>query len=91
MEPKKYRSIPTVVEAMRFTEEDAPDVVAWANGKVDYTEPADREDDAIGGVFDDLHSSWISVYPGQWIIKGTKGEFYPCDPEVFAQKYEEVQ
>jgi hypothetical protein len=25
-----------------------------------------------------------------WIIKGVKGEFYPCKPDIFAQTYEEV-
>lgn len=25
---------------------------------------------------------------GDWIIKGTRGEFYPCKPDVFATKYE---
>lgn len=40
---------------------------------------------------------WIStlegghiVCPGDWIITGTKGENYPCKPDVFAMKYEEV-
>lgn len=28
------------------------------------------------------------VCPGDWIIKGVKGEFYPCKPDVFAQTYE---
>lgn len=28
--------------------------------------------------------------PGDWIIKGTRGEFYPCKPDVFALKYEAV-
>lgn len=26
--------------------------------------------------------------PGDWIIKGVKGEFYPCKPEIFAATYE---
>lgn len=26
--------------------------------------------------------------PGDWIIKGVKGEFYPCKPDVFAAVYE---
>lgn len=25
---------------------------------------------------------------GDWIIKGVKGEFYPCKPDVFAATYE---
>lgn len=28
--------------------------------------------------------------PGWWIIKGTKGEFYPCRGDVFEEKYELV-
>jgi hypothetical protein len=24
---------------------------------------------------------------GDWIIRGTRGEFYPCKPDVFAVKY----
>jgi hypothetical protein len=28
---------------------------------------------------------------GDWIIKGVKGEFYSCKPDVFAATYEPVQ
>lgn len=27
---------------------------------------------------------------GDWIIKGIKGEFYPCKPDIFKQSYEVV-
>lgn len=27
---------------------------------------------------------------GDWIIRGVKGEFYPCKPDIFEQTYEEV-
>lgn len=27
---------------------------------------------------------------GDWIIRGTEGELYPCKPSVFARKYEPV-
>jgi len=26
--------------------------------------------------------------PGDWIIKGIQGEFYPCKPDIFAATYE---
>ncbi len=26
--------------------------------------------------------------PGDWVIKGVKGEFYPCKPEIFEATYE---
>jgi len=28
------------------------------------------------------------VCPGDWIIKGVKGEFYPCKPDIFELTYE---
>lgn len=28
--------------------------------------------------------------PGDWLIKGVAGEFYPCKPEIFAKTYEPV-
>ena len=27
---------------------------------------------------------------GDWIIKGIKGEFYPCKPDIFESSYEAV-
>jgi hypothetical protein len=29
--------------------------------------------------------------PGDWVIKGVKGEFYPCKPDIFAATYEAVE
>lgn len=30
------------------------------------------------------------AYPGDWIIRGVQGEFYPCKPDIFAATYEQV-
>ena len=32
----------------------------------------------------------LRVSYGDWIIRGVKGEFYPCKPDVFAMTYEPV-
>lgn len=31
----------------------------------------------------------MRALPGDWIIRGVKGEFYPCKPEIFDATYEE--
>ena len=31
----------------------------------------------------------MGVKTGQLVIKGVKGEFYPCDPDVFAETYDD--
>lgn len=28
---------------------------------------------------------------GDWIIKGIRGEFYPCKPDIFEETYEKVE
>lgn len=32
----------------------------------------------------------MTVTPGDWIIKGVKGEYYPCKPDIFEATYEAV-
>ena len=33
----------------------------------------------------------MHAHYGDWIIKGVKGEFYPCKPDIFEQTYEKVE
>ena len=32
----------------------------------------------------------MTAQPGDWVIRGVKGEFYPCKDEIFRQTYEAV-
>jgi hypothetical protein len=41
-------------------------------------------------VWDKLHHTWVGVRVNDFIIHGSEGENYPCDPEVFNRKYELV-
>ena len=34
---------------------------------------------------------WHIVCPGDFIIQGIKGEFYPIEPDIFEQTYEKVE
>ena len=31
------------------------------------------------------------IRDGDWIIRGVKGEFYPCKPDIFAATYERAE
>ena len=89
---QKFRTKPVEIEAILFTGDNVQEIHEWSEGQFMYLDEDDRVEDpeATAAIFDFLHSTWILVKPGQWIIKGQKGEFYPCDPETFAWKYEEV-
>lgn len=61
---------------------------ATGNQAWNYLRDVSWSSDIIAAVYDVLHDTWVGVKRGQFIIRGTKGEFYPCDPEVFEMKYE---
>ena len=44
----------------------------------------------VHGWIDTLEGGHI-VCPGDWIIKGVKGEFYPVKDDIFAATYEPVE
>ena len=73
----KYRKKPVVIEAQQFTETTAIQTAKWCGG----TRVAEwLEIPTLEGV--------MRAEVGDFIIKGIKGEFYPCKPEIFVESYE---
>jgi hypothetical protein len=77
----KYRKKPVVIEAQQYTRNglDAERVAEWCNG--DQTNE--------GCIIHTLEGDHLANY-GDWIIKGIKGEFYPCKNDIFNATYEPV-
>ena len=78
----RYRKKPVVIEAIRFAngEQDssfADDVVA---GRVRYTEEGTMLIQTLEGT--------MEAQSGDWVIRGVKGELYPCKPDIFEATYE---
>lgn len=86
----KYRKKPVEIEAVQWTGGNWYYLREWTDSRFDVLAEEDRDEDpeATAQVFDELHSTWVLVYDGDWIIKGIKGEFYPCRDEVFEETYE---
>jgi len=80
-QPSKFRKRPVVVEAMRLTDKSMPDVIAWCSGRLD------QFGDSWGVTIPTLEGRMMAD-PGDWIIRGVKGEFYPCKPDIFELTYE---
>ena len=89
-EARRFRKKPVEIEAMQWTGDNLAEIVEWAGDKFDALDEEYRDEDpeATAQIFDELHSTWVLVYDGHWIIKGLKGEFYPCNAEVFEETYE---
>ena len=85
MEPNKYRKRPVVVEAIQWTGKNYKDIQAFAGLKIvcHFSELRVLMVRTLEG---DMFAS-----RGDYIIKGTRGEFYPCKPDVFQELYEEAE
>lgn len=87
----KFRKKPVVIEAIQFDGSTTSAVALedWMRGRI-YIQPSintrdlrDLEIRTLEGV--------MNARPSDWIIKGVRGEFYPCKPDVFAATYEPVE
>jgi hypothetical protein len=83
----KYRKKPVVIEAEQFTEENKDRAFNF----VTCNHFADR---GVGNkpiiIIQTLEGE-MKAELGDWIIKGIKGEFYPCKPDIFEATYEKVE
>ena len=91
----KYRKKPIVVEAVQFNG------FSKDNGQVVLSDRPKWLTDEFGKnvrFFDKVNT--LSIFTlegvmtaniGDYIIKGVKGEFYPCKPDIFEETYEGVE
>jgi hypothetical protein len=92
----KFRKKPVEIEAREWTEADtAYDLIEWADGTVDYDPYTSGPSSPTGEDWGRLSVETLEgehlLTPGDWLIKGVKGEFYGCKPDVFEASYEPVQ
>lgn len=89
----KFRKKPVVIEAMQFdgSKGVAQDILTWAGPKcgieMRYTSlpyhPCILVIQTLEGEMRALDTDWV--------IKGVKGEFYPCKEDIFEATYEPVE
>jgi enamine deaminase RidA (YjgF/YER057c/UK114 family) len=80
----KFRKKPVIVEAMQFTEDSKDRVLTWITCTAEPIVDSDGKPCLLIGTLEGDMKASI----GDWIIKGVKGEFYPCKPCVFEASYE---
>lgn len=78
----KYRKKPVVIDAMLWVGDLR---AAMAFITVDFS-----VDDLTRALYIPTLEGEMRADLGDWIIKGVKGEFYPCRDDIFEATYEEV-
>ncbi len=81
----KFRKKPVVIEAVHYDGSPAAyeSVCAFAPGVY-------FEADATARLSVPTLEGVMFASPGDWIIRGVKGELYPCKPDIFAATYDAV-
>jgi len=88
---KRYRKKPVVIEAMKFGGmDDYLAIVEWMKESGDTFALADEVRYSTPLMMIQTLEGTMAANPGDWIIRGVKGEFYPCKPDIFEATYEEV-
>ena len=78
-----FRKKPVEVEARQYTSENWVDIAEWCREggvRIGMTDTGKASIPTLEGT---MYAS-----PGDWIIRGVQGEFYPCKPDIFEQTYE---
>jgi hypothetical protein len=77
------------VDALEWTGDNLKKIQAFT-GEDKFVELVEPPGEYSATVFDELHTAWISLRTGDYVIKGIRGEFYPCERSVFEVTYESI-
>lgn len=91
----KYRKKPVVIDAWKWDGVNIDDILQH----VDFDKlpsdgvhktPGIGHTPATGELYIPTLEGTMCARPGDYIIKGVQGEFYPCKPDIFEATYEAV-
>lgn len=78
----RFRKKPVEVEAVQWTGNNTDLILRW----IDHTHARVQENYLVIPTLEGPHMASLN----DWIIKGIKGEFYPCKPDIFLATYDRV-
>jgi hypothetical protein len=88
----KFRKKPVMIEAIQFMNCNKAEIEEFVGKSLEQTiESEEGVSPIIISLFIPTLEGAHKAMPGDMIIKGVKGEFYPCKPDIFAMTYEPIQ
>jgi len=89
---KQYRKKPVVIDAIQYTGNNGNELYDWSRGKVVQSPVLEFTQDNPTGEYVQINTleGWMIGNVNDYIIRGVKGEYYPCKPDIFNLTYEEV-
>jgi hypothetical protein len=89
---QRFRKLPVVIDAMEFTDLDSYlRIVKWMKASGDTHALANEVRYTTPIMLIQTLEGTMAANPGDWIVRGVHGEFYPVKPDIFAATYEPVE
>jgi hypothetical protein len=79
----RYKTRPCEIEAIQWTGKNIIEILDWGQGNILWND--------VDDLFIDTLEGRMKADINDYIIKGLRGEFYPCKPDVFEKKYEKIK
>ncbi len=85
---QQYIKKPVVIEAVQFSMDSLDHISALT----EFMKEADFDINYLneGKIYIGTLEGVMCVEEGDYVIKGVKGEFYPCKPDIFELTYEKI-
>ncbi|MEE8208960.1 MAG: hypothetical protein V3T88_08435 [Nitrosomonadaceae bacterium] len=85
----KYTKLPVEIEAIQFngSSTHAMEIKQWIDSNIKPYEGESFHTADIANLTIPTLEGDMTASPGDYIIKGVKGEFYPCKPDIFEMTY----
>ena len=84
---QKYTKKPVEIEAIQWTEENLPIIKEWLGENLAQLSSQERHNSSYHWVIRDYLEGDMKITEGDYIIRGVKGEFYTCKPDLFYATY----
>lgn len=90
--PESYRKKPVVIQAMGpLTAENSDAIREWCDGdECPANTPTSSPMRYDGALIIPTLEGPMTANLGDYVIRGVKGEFYPCKPDIFTATYDAV-
>lgn len=88
----KFRKKPVIIEAVQLRWDTWSEICDFVGvGKLEDGKPQGAQDGEAIALDIPTLEGLMHANEKDWVIKGVKGEFYPCKPDIFEATYEAVE
>jgi len=99
--PNTFKKKTFIIEAIRYTGDNGAELNKWSDGKVVESPVLEPTNYNPTGAYVQIHPSIkgadakmfmpTTAIVGDWICKGSEGNFYSCKNDVFEAQYEKIE